>query len=114
MVALFRLVECCGGSISIDHLDTSFLGLETLRSRLSIIPQDPVMFSSTLRYNLDPFGKCSDDEIRQVMARVHLTDMVANLPEGLASPVSENGENFSQGQRQLVRRACTWRHEYAC
>lgn len=102
MQALFRVVEPHAGSICIDGVDIATIGLDTLRSNLSIIPQDPVMFSSDLRYNLDPFNLCSDAEIMEVLARVHLLEMVQQLPLGLAAPVSENGENFSQGQRQLI------------
>ena len=60
------------------------------------------MFSATLKYNLDPFGSASDAEIHQVLARVHLHEMVRNFPLGLQHEVSEGGENLSQGQRQLV------------
>jgi len=102
MVALFRLCEPSGGQILIDGVDVATLGLETLRSALSIIPQDPVMFSSTLRYNLDPFDKCSDAAIREVLERVHLTDLVTSFPDGLQHEISEGGENLSQGTRQLV------------
>lgn len=102
MVALFRIVEPSGGQIFIDGLDIGTLGLQTLRSSLSIIPQDPVLFSADVRYNLDPFRQCTDDEVYEVLDRVHLREMVDNLDAGLESQVSEGGENFSAGQRQLV------------
>jgi len=102
MLALFRLVEPCGGTIMIDDVDIQKIGLQTLRNKLAIIPQDPVMFSATLRFNIDPFNQCSDDEIHQALARVHLSDLVASFELGLQHPVSENGESLSQGQRQLV------------
>jgi len=102
MVALFRLCEPDGGQIIIDGVDVSRIGLEPLRSALSIIPQDPVMFSSSLRYNLDPFDRASEGEIHEVLARVHLSEMVAGFPDGLQHEISEGGENLSQGQRQLV------------
>ncbi len=57
MLVLLRLVELSGGSITIDQIDTSTIGLEDLRSRISILPQDPILFSDTVRYNLDPFSK---------------------------------------------------------
>ena len=102
MVALFRLCEPAGGSIHIDGVDVASLGLETLRSNLSIIPQDPVMFSASLRYNLDPFNRATDAEIDEVLRRVHLGDAVASFKDGLEHEISEGGENLSQGQRQLV------------
>ena len=102
MVALFRLVEPAAGRILIDGVDTNVIGLETLRSNLSIIPQDSFLWSADLRYNLDPFNKCTDDEIHAVLERVHLSEMISQLPDGLRSPVSENGENFSAGTRQLI------------
>jgi ABC-type multidrug transport system ATPase subunit len=102
LVALFRLCEPAGGSILIDGVDISTLGLKSLRSNLSIIPQDPVMFSASLRYNLDPFSLSTDAEVNEVLARVHLGDFVASLPQGLSYEISEGGENLSQGQRQLV------------
>ena len=102
MVALFRLCEPDGGSIRIDGVDVSTLGLSTLRSHLSIIPQDPVMFSASLRYNLDPFNRATDGEVAQVLQRVHLSEAVAGFRDGLQHEISEGGENLSQGQRQLV------------
>ena len=102
LVALFRLVEPSSGTIRIDGLDIASLGLESLRSKLSIIPQDPVMFSDSVRRNCDPFGKYTDAEIHAALHRVHLSGMVASFPDGLSHEISEGGENLSQGQRQLV------------
>jgi len=67
MNALFRMQELSGGKITIDGFDISTVPLTTLRSRVGIIPQDPVMFSSSVRFNLDPFDKCSDEEIWYVV-----------------------------------------------
>lgn len=98
MQALFRLVEPCGGSIVLDGLDLANVKLHVIRSRLSIIPQDPVMFSGTLRLNLDPFGLYTDDEIWEVLDFAsNLKESVKSHPAKLNMPVAENGENFSLG-----------------
>nr|CAD7441508.1 unnamed protein product [Timema bartmani] len=98
-LALFRIVEAAGGSILIDGEDISQLGLHTLRSRLTIIPQDPVLFSGTLRRNLDPFATFSDMDVWQALEHAHLKTFVKSLPAGLNHEVSEGGENL---QRQLI------------
>ncbi|KAK3523187.1 hypothetical protein QTP86_021720 [Hemibagrus guttatus] len=99
---LFRIMEAAEGRIVIDSVDISTLGLHTLRSRLTIIPQDPVLFSGTLRMNLDPFETFSDDDIWKVLELSHLKDYVVTLPAGLQHEVAEGGENLSVGQRQLL------------
>jgi ATP-binding cassette subfamily C (CFTR/MRP) protein 1 len=101
-VALFRIVELDSGSIEIDGVNIAELGLGDLRERMAIIPQDPVLFSGTVRYNLDPFNRVSDAELWQALARVHLDQTVREMPAGLDTAVAEYGENLSQGQRQLV------------
>ncbi|KAL0484005.1 ATP-binding cassette, subfamily C [Acrasis kona] len=101
MTALFRLVELDTGSIIIDGVDTAQIGLYDLRSKLSIIPQDPVLFSGTVRFNLDPEGVYNDEQIWQALERAHMKDVVDKLPNGLEDFVTEYGENFSVGQRQL-------------
>lgn len=79
------------------------IGLECLRTHLTIIPQDPVMFSGTLRYNLDPFDKYTDAEVWEALERAHLKeDIIAKFPDKLKHYVSERGENISVGQRQLL------------
>ncbi|KAJ3039965.1 Multidrug resistance-associated protein 4 [Rhizophlyctis rosea] len=101
--ALFRIVEPTpAGSMTIDNLQTSSLGLEDLRSRLSIIPQDPFCFHGTLRFNIDPFSAHADEQIWSVLAAVELKDRVSQLPAKLDAPVSENGSNWSVGERQLI------------
>ncbi|CAN9499822.1 unnamed protein product [Ophioblennius macclurei] len=99
---LFRIIEAAEGRILIDGIDIATLGLHDLRSNLTIIPQDPVLFCGTLRMNLDPFDKSSDEEIWRVLELSHLKDFAAGLKEGLQHEVSEGGENLSVGQRQLV------------
>ncbi|XP_060715255.1 ATP-binding cassette sub-family C member 12 [Tachysurus vachellii] len=101
-VALFRLVEPAGGTIVIDSVDVCTLGLQDLRSQLSIIPQDPVLFIGTVRYNLDPFNKYTDEEIWMALEKTYMKNAISSLPQKLDSAVVENGENFSVGERQLM------------
>ncbi|XP_061171411.1 ATP-binding cassette sub-family C member 5-like [Saccostrea echinata] len=101
-VALFRLVELDSGSIKLDGIDISTLGLEDLRSKLAIIPQDPVLFIGTIRYNLDPFGEYSDEVLWPALEKCHIKETIASLEHQLDSQVIENGENFSVGERQLI------------
>ncbi|KAL3649855.1 hypothetical protein CASFOL_006258 [Castilleja foliolosa] len=100
--ALFRVVEPCEGRILIDGVDISKIGLQDLRLRLSIIPQDPILFQGTLRTNLDPLEQHSDHEIWEVLRKCHLSENVKQDERLLDGPVSEDGENWSVGQRQLV------------
>ncbi|XP_038977801.1 ABC transporter C family member 14-like [Phoenix dactylifera] len=100
--ALFRIVEPSEGQIIIDGVDICTLGLHDLRSRFGIIPQEPVLFEGTIRSNIDPIGKYSDDEIWQALERCQLKDAVASKPDKLDSLVVDNGENWSVGQRQLL------------
>ncbi|GAV06290.1 hypothetical protein RvY_16304 [Ramazzottius varieornatus] len=100
--ALFRLVEAATGGITIDSLDIGRLGLHDLRSRLTIIPQDPVLFSGTLRSNLDPFNRYDDSELWHVLQLSHLHSFAKTQEQGLLMEISEGGENVSVGQRQLV------------
>ncbi|XP_044166542.1 ATP-binding cassette sub-family C member 3-like [Acropora millepora] len=101
-LALFRILERAGGKILIDGIDISKLGLQDLRSRLTIIPQDPVLFSGTLRLNLDPFDSHTDEELWGILELSHLKNFVSGLEQGLLYPVTEEGGNLSVGQRQLV------------
>ncbi|KAJ3095209.1 hypothetical protein HDU96_001277 [Phlyctochytrium bullatum] len=124
-LGLFRIVEPSGGTVSIDGINLAHIGLRDLRSNLTIIPQDPVLFAGTIRSNIDPFGEFDDARIWSCLERVHIletiqkapsTDM-ASLSSGdaiaknrldgasaltLDSVVAEGGSNFSQGQRQLL------------
>ncbi|XP_062019394.1 ABC transporter C family member 5 [Rosa rugosa] len=100
--ALFRLIEPAAGRILIDKIDISTLGLHDLRSRLSIIPQDPTLFEGTIRGNLDPLQEHSDHEVWQALDKSQLGDVIRKTEHKLDSPVLENGDNWSVGQRQLV------------
>ena len=93
-LALFRIVEADGGFIEIDGVNISKLALEDLRSRLTIVPQDPVLFSGTLRMNLDPFDKFTDEAIWNALHNAHLGSFVTSLPEKLFHKVTEGGENM--------------------
>ena len=101
-LVLFRIMEIEEGEILIDGVDIATVGLHCLRNKLTIIPQDPVLFSGTLRLNLDPFNKYSDDELWQTLKLAHLDNFVTNLKEGLQHEITEGGENLSVGQRQLI------------
>ncbi|KAI3644541.1 hypothetical protein MP228_010705 [Amoeboaphelidium protococcarum] len=102
MLALFRLVEPVCGQIFIDGVDITQIGLQDLRSKLTIIPQDPVLFAGTVRENLDPYLKVNDNELWDALESCHLADHIRSLPEKLDAVVLQNGENFSIGQRQLI------------
>ncbi|XP_056294942.1 ATP-binding cassette sub-family C member 5 isoform X1 [Pseudoliparis swirei] len=101
-VALFRLVELSGGSIVVDGIDVAQIGLDDLRSRLAIIPQEPVLFIGTVRTNLDPWDQYSDSQIWEALENTHIKERISQLPHSLHSEVTENGENFSVGERQLL------------
>lgn len=100
--ALLRLTEPeSAGSVLIDGRDAAGLGLLQLRSQVAVIPQDPVLFSGTLRSNLDPFGEHPDEALLRALDQVGL-GAAAREGGGLASPVAERGGNYSEGQRQLL------------
>ena len=103
MTALMRLVELDEGRIDIDGQDISQIGLKLLRSKIAVIPQDPVLFSGEVRANLDPFGKHEDERLIEVLKRVGLwaTEQFSCI-RSLNDAVQQDGENFSVGQRQLL------------
>jgi len=96
--ALLRVVEARSGSIVIDGIDISEVSLQVLRSRIAIIPQEPVCFIGTIRFNLDPFGSFSDEELRECLRQVQLFQFVHDLD----FEVAEGGDNISVGQRQMI------------
>ena len=102
IVTLFRLVEPYDGRILLDGVNILELGLNDVRGRIAAIPQDPVLFSGSVRTNLDPYDKHSDVEIWEALSHVSLKEVVAALDGGLSATVAENGDNFSVGQRQLL------------
>jgi ATP-binding cassette subfamily C (CFTR/MRP) protein 1 len=95
-------LEPTTGHIEIDNINTSSIGLHDLRSRLAIIPQDPVLFSGTIRSNLDPFNAYEDYELWNVLEQVNMKQFVSKMSDGLEAKVETNGENLSTGQRQLL------------
>lgn len=101
MLSLFRILEAESGSISIDDVDTATIGLDDLRSRLATIPQEPILFSGPLRYNLDPLNAYTDNDIWLALERVQLSSVVRSMG-GLDAAVTEGGDNLSVGQRQLL------------
>ncbi|KAF9329230.1 hypothetical protein BG006_007662 [Podila minutissima] len=101
-LSLFRIIESVRGQIIVDGVDISALGLYDVRSRFSIIPQDPVLFAGTIRFNLDPLGTRSDVELWQALEDSYLKEYVSQMEGGLNGVVLEQGENFSVGQRQLI------------
>jgi ATP-binding cassette subfamily C (CFTR/MRP) protein 4 len=99
--ALFRLFHF-EGTILIDGVDTKSVPLQIVRAKISIIPQDPVLFIGSLRKNLDPFGEYSDCQIWQALEEVQMKNLIVSLPSGLETVVIEKGNNFSVGQKQLL------------
>ena len=116
MQAMFRMVEPANGTIEIDGVDITKIGLHgnslspvsvthnytDLRTKLSIIPQEPTLFIGSVRYNLDPFGEKTDNDLWDVLKMVRLKNAISELPGKLDELISEGGGNLSVGQRQLI------------
>lgn len=102
MQALFRMVEVEHGSVLIDGVNIRHIGLRDLRSKLAIIPQDPTLFTGTIRSNLDPFNEYEDRQIWHALEACYMKAAVEGMDRKLEGPVGENGENLSVGQRQLM------------
>ncbi|DBA75192.1 TPA: hypothetical protein ACH3X1_010497 [Trebouxia sp. C0004] len=100
MLTLFRLIDQLAGRILIDGVDIASLGIDALRSQLAIIPQDPVLFSGSLRSNMDPEGSWPDHKLWEALAAVQLKEAVVKVG-GLDAKMEEGGDNLSVGQRQL-------------
>ncbi|KAH9967354.1 metal resistance protein YCF1 [Russula dissimulans] len=102
LLALFRILEPAEGTILIDGVDITKIGLHDLRSAMTIVPQSPDLFEGTMRENIDPVGEYQDADIWEALKQAHLREYVESLPEGLDAPVKEGGSSLSAGQRQLV------------
>jgi len=102
LLALLRIIEPRGGRIVINGIDTRDIGLATLRTALGLVPQEPMLFTGTLRHNLDPFKTYTDGRIKKAVNCCHLESFVNSLPLGLDHQVSDEGGNLSFGQRQLL------------
>ncbi|KAJ1559173.1 Multidrug resistance-associated protein 1 [Cladochytrium tenue] len=101
LVALLRIVEVADGDITVDGTDTRSLPLGSLRGRIAVIPQEPVLLSGTVRSNLDPYGLRSDQDVWAALRNVHLGDKVAAFPLGLLTPIADTGRTFALAERQL-------------
>ncbi|CAL8122454.1 unnamed protein product [Orchesella dallaii] len=99
---LLRLYPIENGKIAIDGVDISQISLQNLRSSVAVIPQDPVLFQGTVRYNIDPFEEYSDNEIWSVLESSQLKHCIERDERRLFAPVSANGDNFSLGEKQLI------------
>ena len=93
-LCLFRILEIKEGDIEIDGINIKEIGLHDLRQKLTIIPQDPVIFSGTLRMNLDPFEQYEDKDLWMALEKAHMKEFVQEMEEGLSYECSEGGENL--------------------
>jgi len=101
-LSLSRIVEIFDGQILIDGIDIRTTDLAYLRSRITVIPQDPTIFTGTLRFNLDPEGRVGDDRIIELLKAAQLEDLLRKSENGLDTDLQEGGTNLSSGERQLL------------
>ena len=101
-LSMSRIVEVLEGQILIDNVEIGSLDLDYLRSRITVIPQDPALFTGTLRFNLDPEGVATDERILKVMRQAQLNDVLAKDSLGLQQQVADGGNNLSSGEKQLI------------
>ena len=101
-MTLLRMVPLSGGRIVLDGEDTSTIGLNLLRSRLGIVPQDPALFRGTVRENLDPWNKFSDAELWEALRDTGLQERINVLTDSLYTTISDGGQSLSAGERQLL------------
>lgn len=102
MLGLYRMSEETEGAIYVDGVNIEHIGLDQLRTKLSIIPQEPILFSGTVRFNLDPFDEHNDAFLWECLEKSHLKEKIQNIKGKLNGTVAENGSNFSVGERQLM------------
>ena len=105
-LALCRIVEAVSGKILIDGIDISKINLQNLREKIAVIPQDPTLFEGTLRFNLDPENKASDEELIELLKLASLENILNRNKDGLNQQIEEKGQNLSSGEKQLI---CIWR-----
>jgi ABC-type multidrug transport system fused ATPase/permease subunit len=101
-LTLLRILEATEGKIIIDKQDIAEIGLQKLRSAITIIPQDPTLFEGTLKFNLDPYGRASKEELMDAVQKANLDRIIRHEGDVLEYEVQENGKNFSAGERQLI------------
>jgi len=101
-LCVFRILEPEKGTIIIDDVDICKIGLKTLRSKLTIIPQDPILMEGTLKYNIDPLGKYTNEQIIEIIKKIGFEYILDTNSKRLEMPITENGGNLSVGERQLI------------
>ena len=102
MQMLFRILELDSGVIKIDDVDIKTIGLRQLRTGIAILPQDPTLFTGSIRENVDPFDQYTDEQLWTALERAQMKEAVEKMPQKLKTPVGEGGESFSVGERQLL------------